>query len=334
MNFVNFCSTLRANIPAISPNYLMKLHKKLHQLIFLVGIIILVCLDDKITVKTSILANMPRTRDLSYEERVAIITLKESGYSFRKIAEQLDCSKSTAFYIYKMYRETNSAEKRKRTGRKKKLDAREERMVCRTARHLRFGTLKEVTGAVNKRCPNKNASHRLVRQVLHKYGLKSHPRKRKPYVSLTNRQYRLHWASTMTFSTLDNWKDVVFSDECRFGLRNDSGVLRVWRSSQEASNPEFFQPTFSNSVSVMVWGCIGPNRVGQLVVCERSVNSEYYCQILQDNLFQSVTRIYRNRNKPFIFQQDSATTHTSEYTRIFFVFAKFLFFPGHHRVPT
>ena len=96
MNFVNFCSTLRANIPAISPNYPMKLHKKLHELIFLAGIIILVCLDHKITVKTSILADMPRTRDLSYEERVAIISLKESGYSFRKIAEQLDCSKFTA----------------------------------------------------------------------------------------------------------------------------------------------------------------------------------------------------------------------------------------------
>ena len=154
MNSVNFCSTLRANIPAISPNYPMKLHKKLHQLIFLAGIIILVCLDHKITVKASILADMPQTRDLSYEERVVIITLKESGYSFSKITEQLDCSKSTAFYVYKTYKEANSAENRKRTGRKKKLDAREECMVCRTAWHLRFGTLKEITGAVNKRCPN------------------------------------------------------------------------------------------------------------------------------------------------------------------------------------
>ena len=138
----------------------------------------MVCLDQKVTVKTSILADMPRTRDLSYEERVAIITLNESSYSFAKIAEQLDCLKSTAFYVYKTYRETNSAEKQKRTGRKKKLDTRDERMVCCTARHLRFGTLKEITGAVNKRCPNRNASHRLVRQVLHKYRLKSHPRKR------------------------------------------------------------------------------------------------------------------------------------------------------------
>ena len=137
----------------------------------------------------------------------------------------------------------------------------------------------------------------------------------------------------MTFWTLDNWKDVVFSDECRFGLRNDSGVLRVWRSSQEASNPEFFQPTFSNSVSVMVWGCIGPNRVGRLVVCERSVNSEYYCQILQDNLFQSMIRIYRNRNKPFIFQQDNATPHTSEYTRIFFGLRQVLVLPWPSQSP-
>ena len=146
-------------------------------------------------------------------------------------------------------------------------------------------------------------------------------------MSLANWQYRLHWANTMTFCTLDSWKDVVFSDECRFGLKNDSENLRVCGSPQEASNPEFFQPTFSNFVSVMVWGCIGPNRVARLIMCERSVNSEYYCQILQDNLFQSVTRIYRNRNKPFIFLQDNATLHTSEYTRIFFGFHQVLVLP-------
>ena len=33
----------------------------------------------------------------------------------------------------------------------------------------------------------------------------------------------------------------------------------------------------------MVWGCIGPNGVGNPVLCERSVKSEYYVQILKEN---------------------------------------------------
>ena len=161
--------------------------------------------------------------------------------------------------------------------------------------------------------------HEFDQENLHKYGLRSHPRRRKPYVSVKNRQYRVKWAKTMqSVWNLENWYDVIFSDECRFGLHNDSGVLRVWRSSQEASNPAFFQPTFTNSVSVLVWACIGPNHVGNLVICQRSVNAEYYVEILQDNLFQSVSKIHGDRNCPFIFQQDNATCHTANFTKVFF----------------
>ena len=80
----------------------------------------------------------------------------------------------------------------------------------------------------------------------------------------------------------------------------------------------FFKPTFTNSMSVLVWACIGPNHVGSLVICQRSVNAEYYIEILQDNLFQSVSKIYGDRNCPFIFQQDNATCHSANFTKAFF----------------
>ena len=97
---------------------------------------------------------------------------------------------------------------------------------------------------------------------------------------------------------LGNWNDVIFSDECRFGLKNDSGVLRVWRTSNEANNPEFFQPTFTNSVSVMVWGCVGPNDVGKLAFCQRSMNAKYYTEVLEENLLQSAEIIYGDAGTP------------------------------------
>ena len=56
----------------------------------------------------------------------------------------------------------------------------------------------------------------------------------------------------------------------------------------------------------MVWGCIGPNGVGNLALYEKSVKSEYYIQILKGNLPGSVRKIYGNENQPFIFQQDNA----------------------------
>ena len=64
----------------------------------------------------------------------------------------------------------------------------------------------------------------------------------------------------------------------------------------------------------MVWGCIGPNGVGNLLLCEKSVNSQYYIRILKENLPKSVRKIYGNENQPFIFQQDSAPCHKAAQT--------------------
>ena len=200
---------------------------------------------------------MPRDRELTIEEQVSIQTLRESGFSFQQIGQQIGCSKSTAFKVCKKYEETGSVEKRQRSGRCPKFAARTERIVCPTARQL------EITSIVNRQFPGQNASMNLIRKILHKYSLRSHPRQRKPYVSVKNRQYRVEWAKAM-----QNWYDVIFSDECRFGLHNDSGVLRVWRSSQEASNPAFFQLTFTNYVLVLVWASIGPHHMGNLIICQ------------------------------------------------------------------
>ena len=225
------------------------------------------------------------------------------------IAKQVGCSKSGAFKVFKSIEKTGSIAKQPRSGRPRKFLERGERAICWVARKLRFGTLGELKRTVSEDFQAENPSKRLVKHILRKYRLKSCRRKRKPFVSLKNRSYRLKWAKAMLEWPVSNWEDVVFSDGSCFGLKNDSGVLRVWRTTNEASNPQFFLPTFANMVSVMVWGCIGPNGVGKLAICERSVNSKYYQEILENNLKPSVEMIYGERERPFIFQQDTVMHH-------------------------
>ena len=123
------------------------------------------------------------------------------------------------------------------------------------------------------------------------------------------------WAKTLLEWPLTHWNDVIFSDESCFCLQHDSGVFRVWRTADEAENPLCFLPKFVNTVSVMVWGCIGPNGVGKLAVWERSVNSNYYQEIMHQNLKESVEIIYGVQNHTFIFQQDNAPCHTAIATK-------------------
>ena len=109
----------------------------------------------------------------------------------------------------------------------------------------------------------------------------------------------------------------VFSDECKFSLNNDPRILRVWRENSEASNPDNFRPTLTNSVSAMFWGCIGSNGVGRLVLRTQTVNTPYYCEIIHNNLTQSTKSVLGYYEAPFIFQQDNASCHTARYSEIY-----------------
>ena len=114
--------------------------------------------------------------------------------------------------------------------------------------------------------------------------------------------------------TTDQWEQVVFSDECRFGLKNDARSLRKGRTSAKANDPRYFQPTFRNSAFLMFWGCIGPNGVGRLVFCKDSVNATKYIAILQNNFLQSIEKMIGDDGRPFIIQQDNAPPHRAKIT--------------------
>ena len=216
---------------------------------------------------------MPKTRELSHDERLAIKYLRESRLSFRKIGEQLSCHYSTALWIYKQFVSSVCVEEKARSGCPNKINERGERIVCRAVKQLRFGTLNAIIEDVGKSEIYKSATRYIVRKILHKYKFFSHKRKRKPFVSVKNRRARMQWVQAHIEWSIDDWKNVIFSDECRFGLQNDSRTLRVWRKTAEANNPRFFQPNFKNAVSVMFWGCIGPNGVGRLVLCNERMNA-------------------------------------------------------------
>ena len=225
--------------------------------------------------------DMVKVRELTENELVAIKVLREAGHSFAEIARQVGCSKSGAWKVFRSIEKSESFAKLPRTGRPKQFLERGERAICRIAGKLRCATLGELKSAACAQFPEENPSKYLVGRILKGNRLESCKRKQKSFISKINRSYCVTWAKTMLEWPWTHWNDVTFSDESRFCLQNDSGVSLMWRTADEAENPTFFLPKFVNTVFVMVWGCIGPNGVGKLAVCKRSVNSKYYQEILQ-----------------------------------------------------
>ena len=96
---------------------------------------------------------MVKERELSYEERLTVKILRETGLSFPKIGIIVGCHHSTAFVA-----------KLQRTGRPKKYDEQGERAMCREAKRLRFDTLENISRAVSVRFPDRETSKFLIRE--------------------------------------------------------------------------------------------------------------------------------------------------------------------------
>jgi len=63
---------------------------------------------------------------------------------------------------------------------------------------------------------------------------RNYARKRKQFVYFQSRKARVRWASAVQDWQVAEWKDMVFSDKYRYGLKNDWKTLWVWHTKQEA----------------------------------------------------------------------------------------------------
>ncbi|GFX78499.1 transposable element Tc1 transposase [Trichonephila clavipes] len=90
--------------------------------------------------------------------------------------------------------------------------------------------------------------------------------RKKPFISLKNQKKRLDFAKTHQLKTDNFWKKVIFSDESKFNIFGSDGRRTIWRKPNTALDPKNLRPTVKHGGgSVMVWGCMASNGVGNLV---------------------------------------------------------------------
>ena len=141
---------------------------------------------------------------LKYENCIKVNNAKNTRtFQRRKVSHEVSKGKWTIFSqnwraaelssFYNQYLSSGSIAKKARSGRPSKINERGERTVCRTAKTLRFGTLKAIVEEVRQSDVCKTATKYIVRKILHKYKILSHKRRRKPFVSPKNRRIRLQW---------------------------------------------------------------------------------------------------------------------------------------------
>ena len=97
----------------------------------------------------------PRGKDLSTEQKQTIIKMTESGFSSRKISEIIG---SSANYIQKVIKgnaDRGSVNNNERTGRKRVVGDRGDRVLSRLVKKNRRQTLSDLTDKFNESVPEK-----------------------------------------------------------------------------------------------------------------------------------------------------------------------------------
>ncbi len=100
----------------------------------------------------------------------------------------------------------------------------------------RKGKVTQITTRYNQGMQN-TISEPTTRRILKQMGYSSRRPHWVPLLSAKNRKQRLKFAKAHQNWTIEDWKNVTWSDESRFLLRHSDGRVRIWRKEHESMDP-------------------------------------------------------------------------------------------------
>ncbi len=118
----------------------------------------------------------------------------------------------------------------------------------RLVRDDKKATVTQISTRYNQGMQN-TISERTTRRTLKQMGYSSRRPHRVPLLSAKNRKRRLQFTQAHQNWTIEDWKNVAWSDESWFLLRHSDGRVRIWRKVHESMDP-------SNG-SGWLWWCNG-----------------------------------------------------------------------------
>ena len=256
-------------------------------------------------------AKMARGSPLCGQLREKIVEQFKNNVPQRTIARNLGISSSTVHNIIKRFRESGEITACKRQGRKPTLNACDLRSLRRHCIKNRHQCVKDITTWAQEHF-RKPLSVNTVRRYIRKCNLKLYYAKQKPFINNTQKRRRLLWARAHLRWTDAKWKSVLWSDESTFQIVFGKCGRRVLRTKEEKDHPDCYGRKVQKPASVMVWGCVSASGMGNLHICEGTINAERYIQVLEQHMLPSKQRLFHGR--PCLFQQDNAKPHSARLT--------------------
>ncbi len=181
--------------------------------------------------------------------------------------------------------------------------------MSRLVRDDRKATVTQITTRYDQGMQN-TISERKTRRTLKQMGYSSRRPHRVPLLSAKNRKRRLQFAQAHQNLTIEDCKNVAWSDESRFLMRHSDGRVRIWRKEHESMDPCcLFSMVQVAGGGVMVWGILSWHTLGPLPI-EHRLNATAYLSIVSDHVHPFMTTVHPSSDG--YFQQDNAPCHKAQ----------------------
>ena len=156
-------------------------------------------------------------QSISAFDRSRIVCLHQQGWSNHQISETLGIPRTSVIRIIQLFQETGNVNRRPGGGRPRVTNEREDRYVVNFTRRNRSITV-PVLRTHFRRTYGRVISGRTLRRRLASANLRSRRPLRVPRLTRQHIAARLRWAREHINWFLPQWRNVLFSDESRFGL--------------------------------------------------------------------------------------------------------------------
>lgn len=253
---------------------------------------------------------------VSEDKRIQIILLRSQERTLASIAAHTKVNLGTVRSVLTKWNQHHTIQDLSKADRPQKVDDRTKRRLARMVVKGEVSTATDLTQTA--------ASHEIVRisartarRTLHKQGLKAMHMVSKPLLTRAHKRKRLEFARAHRDWTVEDWKQVIFSDETIIPARpSDSHKLR-WVKPMHGLNPKLVAPTVQGGgVAIMTWGCISQFGFHDFILLDGIMDAMGYVSMLRDYLIPVIREYFHGRR--YIFQQDGASVHTAHVVEEFF----------------
>ena len=204
---------------------------------------------------------MGKNVPLSEVEQAQIVALHKEGHSERLISQKMKKSKTAVHNAIAKFRNTGTYTTAKKSGRPRKTTPRDDHAIRRIAVRSPMSSASKIRSSLLAK--GADISQRTVsRRLVDDFNLKAH----KPRLTQAMKSKRLAFAKKHVKWTIQQWQQVLFSDESTVQqFTNRKRYVR--RPSGKRFRERYTIQTMKQPPSVMIWGGMSINGTAGLFFC-------------------------------------------------------------------